>query len=192
MSAHAVPRLTPEEYLKIDREAEIRSEYHDGQMFAMSGGTLPHSLLAMQLQSAIMLALRGRGCRVTNSDLRVGITAQGPFVYPDAAIYCGEPRLADNYHDTLLNPTIVFEVLSKSSEAYDRGNKFAHYRRIDSLREYVLISHTEPRVEIFAKGPDGKWTLTACLGEAATFELTSIDVEIALADIYRDITLEGA
>ena len=184
--------ISPEEYLKIDREAEIRSEYHDGQMFAMSGGTLPHSLLALQLQSAIMLALRGRGCRVTNSDLRVGITAQGPFVYPDAAIYCGEPRLADNYRDTLLNPTIIFEVLAKSSEADDRGYKFAQYRRIDSLREYILISHTEPRVEIFAKGPDGKWTLAECLGEAATCELTSIDVEIALADIYRDITLEGA
>ena len=184
--------ISTDEYLKIDREAEIRSEFHDGQMFAMSGGTLPHSLLKVRLVGALARALQGRRCEVTDSDLRVAISAQGPFVYPDAAIYCGEPRLADNYHDTLLNPTIVFEVLSKSSEAYDRGNKFAHYRRIDSLREYVLISHTEPRVEIFAKGPDGKWTLTACLGEAATFELTSIDVEIALADIYRDITLEGA
>ncbi len=192
MSAHAVPRLTPEEYLKIDREAEIRSEYHDGQMFAMSGGTLPHSLLKVRLVGALARALQGRRCEVTDSDLRVAISAQGPFVYPDAAIYCGEPRLADNYRDTLLNPTILFEVLSKSSEAYDRGHKFAQYRRIDSLREYVLISQTEPRIEIFAKGPYGKWTLTEFLGEAATCELVSVGVEIPLAEVYRDVTLEAA
>jgi Uma2 family endonuclease len=189
MSAMPVPRLTPEQYLEIERAAEFKSEYYDGQMFAMSGGLLPHSMIGVKLASALDAALRGRGCVVTNSDLRVGITSKGPFFYPDASVCCGEPQLSDDYKDTLLNPTVIFEVLSDSTEAFDRGKKFAAYRRIGTLREYVLVSQTEPLAERYSRNPEGQWTLTEFSGTDAMCTLHSISCDIALADIYRDVPL---
>jgi Uma2 family endonuclease len=182
-----VPRLTPEQYLEIERAAEFKSEYYDGQMFAMSGGLLPHSLIAVKLASALDTALRGRKCIVTNSDMRVRVAKKGPFFYPDVTVCCGEPQLADEYKDTLINPTVVFEIPSPSSEAFDRGKKFAAYRRIDSLCEYVLVSQTEPIVERYTRNPEGQWTLTESTGADAICTLPSIGCEIALADIYRDV-----
>ncbi len=114
----------------MERKAEFKSEYFDGEMFAMSGGLLPHALVSAALVIAIGVALRGRNCRVAGSDLRIGVSKNGPFFYPDATVYCGEAQLADDFKDTLLNPALVIEVLSPSSEAYDRGKKFASYRKI--------------------------------------------------------------
>jgi Uma2 family endonuclease len=187
MSAKAVPRLTPEQYLEIDRAAEVRSEYYDGEMFAMSGGRAPHAIISFALGAALIGALRGRRCIVTGSDLRVRVSEGGPFFYPDVSVCCGEMQLADDYKDTLLNPAVIFEVLSPSSEGYDRGKKFAAYRRIDSLREYVLVSQTELSIETYLKGPDDKWTLTEFTGTDAICSLKSIGCEITLADIYRDV-----
>ena len=192
MSAMPVPRLTPEQYLEIERAAEFKSEYFDGEMFAMSGGLLPHSLISAALITALTVTLRGRKCRAFGSDTRVRVVKQGPFFYPDVSVYCGEPQLADDYKDTLLNPTLVIEVLSPSSEAFDRGKKFAAYRRIDSLREYVLVSQTEPNVESYLREPDGRWTLTEFSGTDAICSLKSIACEIPLADIYRDVPLAAA
>jgi hypothetical protein len=123
----------------------------------MSGGLLPHAL------TALTAALRGRNCRAVGSDLRVGVAKQGPFFYPDVSVYCGEAQLADDFKDTLLSPTLVIEVLSPSSEPYDRGKKFAAYRRIDFPREYVLVSQTERSVESYLRRPDDKWILTEFL-----------------------------
>lgn len=190
MSAHALPRITPEQYLAIERAAEIKSEYYDGQMFAMSGGTLPHALIGLNLGSAARNALQGRNCHAVNSDLRMRISPHGPFVYPDVTIYCGSAILADDYRDILLNPAVVFEVLSKSSEAYDRGFKFAQYRTIESLREYVLVSQTEPRMEVFLRQSDGSWNLREFVGMDAVCHLAGIDCNIALADVYEGVTLE--
>ena len=190
MSAHAIPRITPEQYLAIERAAEIKSEYYDGQMFAMSGGTAPHSFIAANLIFALGTALRGRNCRVSTSDLRVRVSPAGPFVYPDAAVVCGQLLLADDYKDTMLNPAVVFEVLSKSSEAYDRGFKFAQCRTIESLREYVLVSQTEPRLEVFLRLSDGSWNLREFVGMDAVCHLAGIDCNIALADVYEGVTLE--
>jgi Uma2 family endonuclease len=190
MSAILVPRLTPEQYLEIERNAEFKSEYFDGEMFAMSGGLLPHALVSAALVTALSVALRGRNCRVAGSDLRIGVSKSGPFFYPDATVYCGEPQLADDFKDTLLNPALVIEVLSPSSEAYDRGKKFAAYRKIDSLREYVLVSQNEAIIESYVRQPDTSspnWTLTEFSGKDAVCGLKSIAVEIALAEIYRDI-----
>jgi len=189
MSALPVPRLTPEQYLAIERAADFKSEYYDGQMVAMSGGSLTQSVIPPRLV-AVATALRGRGCEIADSDLRVRIGPQGPFVYPDLTVYCGEPILADDYRDMLLNPTVVFEVLSKSSEALDRGYKFGQYRKIESLHEYVLVSQTSPSIEVFRRQPEGTWVLTEFTGMDAVCRLASLDCEFPLADIYRNLKLE--
>jgi Uma2 family endonuclease len=187
MSAHAIPRISPERYLEIERAAEMKSEYYDGQMFAMSGGSLAHSMIPAGLAFALRLSLRGNDCRVATSDLRVRIAPQGPFVYPDLTVVCGEPQLADNYKDILLNPTAVFEVISASSEAYDRGYKFAQYRRVESLREYVLLSQVEPKIETFSRDADGKWIYTEFAGLEAICHLPGIGCNIALTDVYEGV-----
>src|SRR6266481_5690950 len=110
MSAHAIPRLSPEEYLNIERQAEFKSEYYDGAMFAMAGGSLAHSNIPLRLAIALARQLDGKGCTLADSDLRVRISPRGPFFYPDLTVVCGHPQLADDYHDTLLNPSVVFEV----------------------------------------------------------------------------------
>src|SRR5947209_2119675 len=124
MAANPITRLTPEQYLAVERKAELKSEYHDGQMFAMSGGSVAHALLPARIIAAVAPGLRSGGCDVATSDLRVRVSAAGPFFYPDLTIYCGEPQLVDEYRDVLLNPSVIFEVVSRSSEAYDRGFKF--------------------------------------------------------------------
>jgi Uma2 family endonuclease len=187
MSAHAIPLISPQEYLEIERAAETKSEYHDGLMFAMSGGLLAHSLISVRLIAALVTELHGKGCEVGNSDLRVRISPEGPFVYPDVSVYCGEPELTEDYKDTLLNPVVVIEVLSKSSEAYDRGHKFAAYRRLASLREYVLVSQTEPRIEIFSKDDQDRWMYTESVGMDSICQLPGIGCEISLARIYERI-----
>jgi Uma2 family endonuclease len=191
MTAALPARIPPEEYFELERTAEIKSEYYDGQMFAMSGGTLAHSLLEGQLVSELRIRLRGKGCRQATSNLRVAITPRGPFVYPDASVYCGAPQLLEKFRDTLLHPTVVFEILSKSTEAYDRGAKSAQYRRVESLQEYVLISQTEMRVEVVSRRPEGKWTLAEYVGAEAVAPLASIGIELPLADLYEDIQLES-
>lgn len=191
MSAQPLPRLSVEEYLAIDRKAAVKSEFYQGEMFAMSGGSLAHSLLPAGLTLAIGHQLRGKGCAVVTSDLRIRISPQGAFVYPDLAIVCGEPQLADDHRDILLNPAVVFEVLSPSSEAYDRGHKFAEYRKIPSLREYVLVSQEEPRLDVFTRGEGGKWTLTEFVGKDAICLLTSVDCRLPLAEIYYEIKFDA-
>ena len=189
MSALPHSWISPEEYLRIERAAEFKSEYFDGEMYAMSGGTLAHSRIPQYLTIALDAQITARGCHSCNSDMRVGITTRGPFVYPDLTIACGEPHLADDQNDVLLNPTVVFEVLSKSSEVYDRGQKFAQYRRISSLREYVLVSQHEPRIEVFSRDEDGKWSITEAAGLDSVFSLPSLKAEITLAAVYRNISL---
>jgi Uma2 family endonuclease len=192
MSAHAIPRISPERYLEIERMAEIKSEYHDGQMFAMSGQWVAHSQIPLRLAVSLTNQLDGKECSVSNSDLRIRIAPEGPFVYPDLSVYCGEPQLADDYKDILLNPVVVIEVRSKSTEAYDRGHKFAEYRRLESLRDCVLVSQSEPRIEVFSRGEDGKWMYTDSAGMNAICQLPGIACEIALSDIYKRVRFETA
>jgi Uma2 family endonuclease len=191
MSAQTIPHFTPEQYLEFERAAEFRSEYFDGRMFAMSGGTYVHARLIASLTGEIYQALRNRPCSVTSSELRVRTAAQGLFTYPDIAVVCGEPIFADDQKDTLVNPVLSAEVLSKSTEAVDRGFKFREYRKIESLREYVLVSQSAPLIEVFVRGSEGDWTLREFAGLDAVCHLTSIDCTIAVADVYRNIPLEG-
>jgi Uma2 family endonuclease len=186
MSAQSIPRLTPEQYLAIEREADIRHEYFDGQMFAMSGGTYAHAALIANLIRRLSQALDGVSCRVLASELRVRTSPDGLYTYPDIVGICGAPRFADDQKDTLLNPVLLIEVLSKSTEAHDRGFKFMSCRRIESLREYALVSQSEPRLEVFERR-DGEWFLRESAGLDAVCRFASVGCEISLADIYRDI-----
>jgi Uma2 family endonuclease len=179
------PRLSEAEYLQIERRAEFKSEFFDGEMFAMAGGSRAHSLIAANLVRELGNRLKGRPCVVFNSDLRVKVEATGLFTYPDVSAVCGPQRFLEE--DTLLNPSLLAEVLSESTEAYDRGLKFGHYRQIPSLREYLLISQSEPRLEQFVRQDSGHWVLRDAVGLEAELELPSLNITLALAEVFANV-----
>jgi Uma2 family endonuclease len=190
MSAHAHPRLTPEQYLEIERAAESKSDYYDGYMYAMSGGSLGHAVVIGSLIRALGNTLMKRPCTVATSDLRLGVGSGRLYTYPDAIVFCGEAKLADDHNDILLNPTIIAEVLSPSTERYDRGIKFAQYRTIETLQEYALVWQSEPRVEVFQRQPDGRWLMSDFAGLDAVCKFESLDCSIALSDIYHNVSFD--
>jgi len=191
MSSQPRPRLTPEEYLKIERAAEFKSEYYDGRMYAMSGGSYAHGLIISNLVAKLWQGLVGKRCSVTASHVRLRVSALGLYTYPDIVVVCGTPAFADDQADTLLNPALLIEVLSASTEAQDRGFKFAQYRQLESLREYAVVSQTEPRVEIFRRQASGDWLLSESTGPDATCRFDSVDCRIALADIYQQVSFSA-
>jgi Uma2 family endonuclease len=158
MPLNPVTKVTAEEYLAIDRAAEFRSEFLDGEIVAMSGGSLRHSALQIDLALEVGSALRGTACGVFSSDLRVMVSPR-MYAYPDLTVVCGKPVVADDREDILLNPRIIFEVLSPSTEYYDRGVKFRWYREIESLTDYILVDQDEIRIEQFTRGVVNTWTL---------------------------------
>ena len=185
------PHLSPIEYLTLDRESEERSEYLDGEMFAMSGGTRKHALIASNLNRDLNSQLRDRTCETYGSDMRVWVEASGLYTYPDLSVVCGPPNFGpDGKEDTLRNPTLLIEVLSPSSEAYDRGKKFEHYRAIPSFREYLLVSQESPLVDRFLRQESGIWLYSTAHGLDAEVELSSIGVRLQLAEIYAKVSFE--
>lgn len=184
MSAEPIPYLSPEEYLAIERAAETRSEYWDGQMFAMAGASEDHVVIADNLLVLLQSQLRQTGCRAFSSDLRVKVSASGLYTYPDLSVVCGERQFERGGVDTLLNPTAIFEVLSPSTEAYDRGKKFEQYSRLETLREYVLVAQDEAKVERFTRQDDGTWNYASATGLDATLKLPGLNCELHLADVY--------
>jgi Uma2 family endonuclease len=180
-------RLTEAEYLKIERAAEFRSEFYDGEMFAMAGGTLEHSLIGTNVAAEFRTALRGRNCLAYNGELRIKIEATGLNTYPDLSVICGPVQLAEGSKDTAVNPSVLVEVLSESTEAYDRGKKFEHYRLIPTLREYLLVSQTEPRIEQFVRQADGRWLLMEATGLEGNLSVPSLGIEIALNEVYANV-----
>jgi Uma2 family endonuclease len=191
MSAHAQPSLTPEEYLEIERAAEFKSEYYNGRMYAMSGGSYGHWLIIANLAGELRTALKKTPCAVGSSDLRLRVSPGGLYTYPDVVVVCGEPKFADDQKDTLLNPTFLAEVLSPSTEAYDRGFKSAQYRMLESLQEYALVSQTEPRLEVFRRQTGGGWLLSEFAGLNAVCRFDSLDRQVALTDIFERVTFGG-
>jgi Uma2 family endonuclease len=181
--------LTPEEYLALERKAEVRSEYLDGDMVAMSGGSREYNLIVGNIVSQLNIQLKGRPCEVYPSDMRVKVSATGLYTYPDVTVVCGEPRLEDPRRDTLLNPVVVFEVLSESTESYDRGAKFAQYRKIPSLVEYVLVSQREYAIEHYIRQENGPWVRSEAAGLNDRLELPSIQASIELAAVYERIQI---
>jgi Uma2 family endonuclease len=182
--AQPVTHLTEEEYLRIERAAEYKSEYYAGEMFAMGGGTSAHSLINANAIRTIGNRLMGKPCVPYDSNLRVKIPSTGLYTYPDIVVICGPLEFVDNERDTVTNPTLLVEVLSDSTEAYDRGKKFAHYRTIPSFREYVLVSQRSPLVEVFLRQPDETWKLTVYRDLDAVARLESIEAELPLSEVY--------
>lgn len=185
-TARIVPRLTPQEYLEWEVQQPLRYEYLNGEVFAMAEGTLPHADIALNLASLLREPLRGR-CKVRNSDAKVGITDEGPFTYPDLSISWDErDRTARQF---IRYPCVIIEVLSPSTEAYDRGGKFALYRRLSTLQEYVLVSSETKTVEIFRRDAVGEWRFIP-YSEGDTIELMSLGITLSLNAIYEDVVLE--
>ncbi|HEX2061543.1 MAG TPA: Uma2 family endonuclease [Thermoanaerobaculia bacterium] len=191
MSSASQHYVTPAEYLDLEQRSETRNEYINGCIFARSGASRAHNLITLNLSGLLWSQLRGRGCEAYGSDMRVKVSPTGMYTYPDLVAVCGEPRFEDPHIDTLLNPVAIIEVLSESTEAYDRGEKFAHYRRIESLREYVLVAQDKMRVEHYRR--DGEqWVLTEINDADGVLELSSINCRIALRDVYEKVDFDSA
>ncbi|WP_437493247.1 Uma2 family endonuclease [Sorangium sp. So ce1014] len=179
------------EYLDQERASPTKHEFLNGEIFAMAGGTPEHARLCVSVSAELRAHLRGRPCAVYSSDLRVRVQATGLSTYPDVSVVCGKLERDAVDKDAALNPIVLVEVLSDSSEAYDRGQKFAHYRRIPSLREYALVSQHEPRIEVFHRNEDDSWTLReARAGEGAHLE--TIGCTLSIDEVYRDPLAEVA
>lgn len=187
MSAIPQTKLTPEEYLKIERKAEFKSEYFRGEMFAMAGAKRNHTKIVGNLSGLLWQHLKGKDCEFHPNDMRVFVPKTGLYTYPDLVVVCGEVKFQDDVFDTLLNPTLLIEVLSDSTEGYDRGKKFQHYRSIETLREYVLVSQDEARIEKYVKSGDGFWVLSEAVGLGAEIKFDAIDCVIALGEVYDKV-----
>ncbi len=183
--------ITPEQYLEIDRRGERKSEYYDGKMFAMAGVGVAHNAIVWNLIASLGAQLQGRPCHGYPGDLRVRIDAQVRYAYPDVSVVCGEPEFLDHRRDTLLNPTLIIEVLSPSTSSFDRGFKFDAYTAIDSLAEYVLVSSDRASVEVFTRRSDGRWLLAKAIGREPSVELESIACRLAMAEIYERVEFEA-
>lgn len=182
-----VPRLTPEEYLEGERLAEFKSEYLNGDVYAFAGTSRNHSLIAGNAGRLIGAQFVGRSCEVHSGDLRVRVNAEGPYTYPDVVAVCGEPEFEDDELDTLLNPTVIIEVLSESTEARDRGWKWQHYQKLPSLQEYVLIAQDRVRVEHYIRQEHGRWLLWTSEEIGDTLKLGALQCEVPFADLYDKV-----
>jgi Uma2 family endonuclease len=181
--------LTPEEYLATERRNEYKSEYIDGEMVAMTGASRRHNIITVNITADLHRQLAGRPCEVYANDMRVRIVSRREYAYtyPGVAAVCGEPQFEDGHLDTLLNPTVLVEVLSESTERYDRGKKFGLYRTIESLAEYVLVTRDECKVEQYVKRSDGRWLLSDHRLLDDVVELTSVQCILALREVYAKI-----
>ena len=187
----AQPLITPAEYLSVERGAASRSEYVNGRVYALAGASRVHNLIAVNTVSELRAQLRGRPCEVYVNDMRVKVERTGMYTYPDVVGLCEEPRFEDEHLDTLLNPAVIIEVLSPSTERYDRGEKFAHYRRLASLQEYVLIAQDIRRIDHYRRDGDS-WVLTEVSEPDAALVLASLGATIELAAIYERVEFPPA
>ena len=188
MSAVPKRKLTAAEYLTVERRAEFKSEFFAGEMFTMAGASREHNRLKENLIVELGTRFRGGSCQTYSSDQRVLVNSTGLYTYPDIVILCGPGVYDPADRDTLTNPTTIIEVLSESTERYDRGAKFRNYQQIPSLREYVLVAQDEPVCERFLRQADGSWALVSFVGLDATLVLLSAPAEIPLADVYAGVT----
>ena len=183
----ALAVFTPEEYLDLERLSEIRHEFLDGTVYAMAGESPTHSAICFNLAGALHPQLRGTNCRGFSPNMKVRAGESGLYAYPDLAVACGEAFFHDKHGDVLLNPTVIFEVLSRSTQTYDRGEKFERYKSIETLRDYVLVSQDRPRLEHFSLQPDGTWAHAELEGADVDLALDSINCRVRLADVYDRI-----
>jgi Uma2 family endonuclease len=188
MSLPQTSFFSPQEYLAFERSTDARHEYLDGQVYAMAGESLEHSRICVNVSGELRACLKGRSCEVLSPNMKVVTSPAGLFGYPDVVVVCGEPQFHDERRDVLVNPIIIFEVLSPSTEAYDRGEKFLRYRtRIATLEEYVLVSQHKPLVEHYVRQPDGSWSYSSVSGLSQNLGLPSINCQLSLSEIYDRI-----
>lgn len=190
MAVAAKPSWTPNEYLAMERTSEEKHEYLDGEIYSMSGASRKHNLVMANALASLHSQLRQSPCVVFPSDMRVKVNAR-MYTYPDISVVCAPPEFEETIQDTLLNPTLIIEVLSPSTESYDRGRKFQHYRTLPSLQEYLLISQDAARAEQYVRQPDNTWLLSDAVGLEASLELRSIYCRLSLADVYEKVSFES-
>lgn len=189
-----IRRCTAEEYLRFESEAEERHQFYQGEIFAMAWGSPQHSLVIANVSGELRARLKGKPCRVYDPNLRVRIARTTLYTYPDATVVCGDLQFdpLDKKKHTVINPSLIIEVLSPTTEAWDRGGKFANYRRIDSLKEYVLIGSETPSVETFLRQADGTWLYASVTGTEGTAQLQSLAIEVPIKEIYAGVTFPPA
>ena len=187
MSTNAKTLLTAEQYLEIERHAEYKSEFYNGEMFAMAGAAEAHNQLVWNLISQLARQIGSGSCRGYPSDMRVRVSPTGLYSYPDVVVVCGEPQFLDDKRDTLLNPTLITAVLSPSTEGYDRGRKFEHYRSLTSLCQYLLISSDRIHIDLFTRQPGGEWLLRSSEQPEETVELESVNARVGVAELYTGV-----
>jgi Uma2 family endonuclease len=192
MSAAPQARLTPEQYLAIERKAERRSEYCDGRMTLMPVTNFRHAQIKANLVAEVGMRLKGGPWHTLSTTMRVKVQRTGLYTYPDVVLVHDGAELEDDEQDTLLNPQVIIEVLSDSTEKYDRGKKARHYQQIASLREYVLVAQDEPVIERFVRQPDESWAKTFVEGLDREFAFATVPVRVPLADVYAGVTFPGA
>ena len=191
IESKAQPYYSPEEYLKLEEAAEFRSEYHDGKIIPMTGGTPNHNRIALNLSGALNFALKGQPYDVFINDLRLWIPSKRVYTYPDVMLVAGKLEFLEGRKDTITNAVMVAEVLSKSTADYDRGGKFKLFRSIPSFREYVLIDQYEMHVEHFCKTDDNKWVLSEYDGADAVLRLNCVEFEMSLGEIFDRVDFES-
>ncbi|MDQ3022404.1 MAG: Uma2 family endonuclease [Bacteroidota bacterium] len=187
MSIQKVRKLTEKEYLEIERKAEFKSEYYDGEMFGLAGASLPHNKITSNIHVSLANQLKGKTCQVFQSDLKIREQVSNQFTYPDIVVICGEPEFFDNEKDVIMNPSIIMEILSKSTESYDRGFKFELYRRINSLKDFFLVSQEKISVEYYTRNTDESWNLKEYNDRSQKIEIKSIDCTLDLNEVYYNV-----
>ena len=190
MSTQPVPNPTAAEYLAFERESEERHEFVNGEVRPMSGASRNHNRITASIGLVLGNSLKDKPCEYFLTDMRVKISANGRYTYPDVSVVCGGAEFEDSHVDTVLNPNVVVEVLSKSTVEYDRGDKFTSYRNLPSLREYLLVSQYSPYVEHFVKLDDGAWRFNPTEGLDGEIRLVTVDVRLPLKDIYDKVGFE--
>ena len=183
-------RMAPKEYLEFDRASDIKHEYFNGQIFAMTGAKKNHNLINTSLTANLVNRIGNSTCRVFSNDMRVKIESESGYAYPDIAVACGNLEFEDDQLDTLTNPIVIMEILSDATEAYDRGDKFAYYRAIPTLQEYILVSQNKCRVEQFIRKEGGMWGMFHYENRGQIIKIESIDCAVPLSDIYQWVEFE--
>jgi len=189
MSLQPKIHLTPEEYLELERKTDYKSEYLNGEIYAMGGASPRHVLIVTNIISELRNQLKNRPCMVYSTDLRVQVSPQGLYTYPDVLVVCDTPQFSDQRRDTLTNPTLIVEVLSKSTKDYDRGEKFEQYRTIKSFKEYVLVAQDKYHVEHFVRQSDNIWFFSETNRLEDILELITIGCHLKMSEVYDKIEL---
>lgn len=190
MATKPKPYLSPEDYLAFEREADAKHEYYAGEIFAFAGASEEHNLIVANVIRELGNELKGRPCKVYPSDMRVRVSPTGLYTYPDVTVVCGEARFGDDHNDTLLNPTVIVEVLSPSTAGYDRGQKFEQYRKLDSLQEYVVIAQDRVHVERHTRQPEAQWLLSETDSLDDSIALPAIGCRLLVADLYEKVEFD--